>query len=219
MSRIYISHDNGIPQLGCNDCSSCDSLMGKSLCGNINRGCCHYFPEFSLAEIHRMLHLPDGRDVLDAIICHPGATVNNFNIHVKGIFHKEEYEAYINSGELLETGDIKDHTIFFRTCPFINPGTGCLFPVRFRTTVCNFFICSEMISNHEISQAAEQYIDERSRYSRWMHRESTELQHILTEYGLSLNSDLQGSLRLLAEIPLSEYEFPTLGPLEFTPGP
>lgn len=215
MGKIFIEYDYGVPQLACTDCGSCDSIMGKSLCSKMNRGCCHYFPEFTLAEIHRMLHLPDGKKALEIILNNTGTVINNFNIHARGHFDHEAYEKYTTSGKMLETGEIKDHTIFFRTCPFVKEGSGCIFPVRFRTTVCNFFICSEIAGNPQYSETFKTYIEERSRYSRWIHRESLELQHILAEYGLNLLLDFEGSLNLLSELPLSGYEFPKLEPVEY----
>lgn len=215
MGKVFIDNDNGIPQLACTGCGSCESLMGKSFCSAVSRGCCHYFPEFNLAEIHRMLHLPGGRQVLQTILQHPGTVVNPFSIHAKGYFDRISYEAYITGGQPLETGEIKDHTIFFRTCPFVEEGRGCKFPVRFRTTVCNFFICSEILEKPGLHDLSEAYLEERSRYSRWIHRESTELQHILTENGLNLVLDLERSLELLSGLALNEYEFPPLTPVEY----
>lgn len=215
MGKIFVEYDCGVPQLACTDCGSCGSVMAKSLCGTVSRGCCHYFPEFTLAEIQRMLYLPDGRKALDIILAHPGTVINNFNLHVKGYFDKEEYDHYIARGDLLETGPIKDHTIFFRACPFVVEGVGCTFPVRFRSTVCNFFICSEILDNPEYCNDFRFYIEERMRYSRWIYRESTELQHILTESGINLVVDLNGALKLLSELPLNEYEFPVLEPVEY----
>ena len=216
MGRIYIDNDNGVPQLACTDCGSCGSIMGKSFCSGASRGCCHYFPEFNLAEIHRMLHLPGGSQVLKTIMDYPGTVVNNFALHSRGYFDREGYENYIAGGQLLETGDIKDHTIFFRTCPFVREGCGCMFPARFRTTVCNFFICGEIFGKPGLEDSFRPYIEERSRYSSWVHRESLGLQHILTENGVNLALDFQASLRLLAELPLSGYEFPLLTPVEYS---
>jgi hypothetical protein len=90
-----------------------------------------------------------------------------------------------------------------------------MFPVRFRTTVCNFFICAEIIEKPELKYEFKEYIEERSRYSRWIYRESTELQHILSEKSLNLVIDLEGSFKLLSEIPMTIYEFPQLPAVEF----
>ena len=215
MGNIYIFFDHGIPQIGCTDCSSCNSLMGKSLCSIKNRGCCHYFPEFTLVDIQRMAILDSGHKTLEIILSNPGTIVNRYNIYAKGPFDKEAYEKYISSGKLLETGSIRDHTIFFRTCPFVSPGSGCKLPVRFRTTVCNFFICEEILRQADFQNVIKDYIQERSRYTRWMYRENGQLQHILEANGLDLISDFHNTINLLAELGQENYEFPMLDPVTY----
>lgn len=215
MGKVFVDEDCGVPQLGCTDCGKCSSLMGRSLCSIKDRGCCHYFPEFNLAEIHRIVKLPGGMDVLDIILGHPGATVYNYYIHVKGSFDQQGYEEYLQKGELLETGSIRDHTIFFRSCPFVKPREGCSFPPRFRTTVCNFFLCVEILENPEYQLQFREYMEERTRYSRWIYRESTELQHILMEQGVNLVTDFSRCMELLRGLPLNEYEFPRLPAVEY----
>lgn len=219
MSKIYMENDLGVPQMACDVCGKCDSIMGKSLCSIKNRGCCHYFPEFSLVDIQKMAVMDGGNDALDIILSNPGTIINHYNIYSKGQFEKEAYEKYISSGIKLETGSIKDHTIFFRTCPFVKPGSGCNLPVRFRTIVCNFFICQEILERPDLEEKFKPYLEERSRYFRWIHRENRILQHILLENGLDLISDFKGSLNLLSEVGLNVYEFPPLDPVEFDSEP
>jgi hypothetical protein len=215
MGTIFVASDNGVPQFACTACCSCNSIIGKSLCEKSNRGCCHYFPEYSIAEIHRLLHIEGGRDALEIILANPSTVINNFTLHAKGHFDRISYEKYISQGQLLETGKIEDHTIFFRTCPFVREGKGCIFPVRFRTTVCNFFVCSEIFERPDLQHEFRNYLEERTRYSRWIYRESTELQHILTENNLNLKNDIEGSFKLLLEIQPIDYEFPLLPPVDF----
>lgn len=190
-------------------------MMGKNLYGIENRGCCHYFPEFTLADIHRMVHFAGGLKALKTILGNPGTVINSYNIYAKGYFDEKGYKNYIESGNLLETGPLRDHTIFFRSCPFVEPGVGCILMPRFRTTVCNFFICREILERPDLQYEFKSYIEERSRYSRWIYRESAELQHLLAEKGVSLTSDFDMALKMLASIPLNIYEFPELPPVEY----
>lgn len=215
MGNICVEYDCGVPRLTCSDCGSCSSVMGMSLSGIGNRGCCHYFPEFTLADIHKMVHLPGGLKALKTILGNPDTVINSYNIYAKGSFDKEGYNSYIEAGELLETGSLRDHTKFFRTCPFVEPSHGCILSPRFRTTVCNFFICVEILERPELQFEFKQYIEERSRYSRWIYRESAELQHLLAEKGVSLTTDFERALKMLAEIPLTNYEFPELTPVQY----
>lgn len=215
MGSIYMNYDMGIPQTCCTDCGKCQSLMGKSLCKITNRGCCHYFPEFTLVDIQRLVTLEGGRKALDMILSNPGTIVNRYNIYSKGPFDKEAYDQYISSGNVLDAGSIQDHTIFFRTCPFVQPGTGCKLPPRFRTTVCNFFICSEILERPGYQDVFKPFLEERSRYTRWIYRESGILQHILLEQGLDLITDFAASARFLAEMDPCVYEFPVFEPVSF----
>lgn len=215
MGNICINLDMGIPQIGCTDCGKCDSIIGRSLCKIINRGCCHYFPEFTLVDIQRMATLEGGSTALDMILSNPGTIINSYNIYAKGYFEKESYDRYIASGNILDAGSIRDHTIFFRTCPFVVPSSGCKLPPRFRTTVCNFFICTEVLEYPGLQDDFKVYLEERSRYARWIYRESGILQHILAENGLNLISDFSASIKLLAEINPSCYDFPLLRPISY----
>lgn len=216
MGNIFICFDMGVPQAGCTDCGKCDSIIGKSLCEITNRGCCHNFPEFTLVDIQRMATLEGGREALDIILSNPGTIVNSYNIYSKGPFDKEAYDRYIVSDNILEAGSIKDHTIFFRSCPFVIPGSGCNLPPRFRTTVCNFFICAEILEHPDFQDDFKVFLAERSRYVRWVYRESGILQHILAENGLNLISDFSASIDLLAVMNPSCYEFPLFEPVTFT---
>jgi len=162
-----------------------------------------------------MVHYSGGLKALKTILGNPGTVINSYNIYAKGYFDQKGYNSYIEAGDLLETGPLRDHTKFFRVCPFVKPSYGCILPPCFRTTVCNFFICSEILERPDLQYEFKPYIEERSRYSRWIYRESAELQHLLAEKGISLTSDLDMALKLLAEIPLNIYEFPELPPVEY----
>lgn len=209
MSKVYLEYCNGIPRLVCTECGKCSSVMGTSMGSITGRGCCSYFPEYNLAEIQRIVKLPGGREALDIILKNPGTVINNYYIHAKGRFEKDAYEKYLAEGNPIET-PIRDHTIFFRTCPFVVPGKGCIFEPQFRSTVCNFFVCSEILERPDRSDEFQKYINERVNYSHWIYRESQELQHILIENGLNLTNNLEVSLGLLSELELSLYEFPQL---------
>lgn len=214
MGKVYLDYCEGVPRLGCTDCGGCSSVMGTSLGRVTKRGCCSYFPEFNLAEIHRLVNLPGGRLAIDKILENPGTEIHHYYIHAKGSFENQSYEEYLKKDNLVET-PIKDHTIFFRTCPFVIPEKGCIFEPQHRSTVCNFFICSEILERHDRSDEFAHYIEARTRYSRWIYKESQELQHILYENGLNLCSDFEGCLELLSELPLDVYEFPDLLPVEY----
>jgi len=164
MGKVYVDFDEGTPRYVCTECCNCNSLTGLSLCSIKTRGCCSYFPEFTLVDIQKM-------------------------------------------------GNIKDKTLFFRTCPFVKAGHGCSLPVRFRNHVCNLYLCDEIV--YSISQdSLKPYVEERSRYARWIYRENMNLEHLLRENGVSLTLDISRASEILRAASVYNYEFPYLEPVE-----
>lgn len=214
MLKVFVEIDQGVPRYVYTGCSQCSSVMGKSLCEIKNRGCCSYFPRFELTDIHRMSKSLEGLQTLNTIVKNPGTVIENYSIHAKGFFDKLGYDKYLKGEQTSEEISIKDRTIFFRACPFVKSGQGCTIPPRFRTCVCNFFICSEVLERPGFEEAFKPYIEERSRYARWLHRDNEELRHILYENKVNLLKDFDKSIKLLQEIPIIDYDFPQLEPVE-----
>jgi len=160
----------------------------------------------------------EGMKYLETIRQHPGTSIYQYHIHVKGYFDKQSYDDYIKKGDLLGENIINDHTIFFRACPFVKSGKGCTLPPRYRTVVCNFFICSEIFDRPDLKEVFEPYLNERTRYARWEHRENLELQHVLFENGLDLKNNFEDSIEVLRNTPVYNYDFPHLEPVEFDSG-
>jgi len=218
MGKVYVEYDDGVARYVCTSCHRCTSLYGTSLCKIKNRGCCFYFPEFTLVDIHRMSVTLEGLRTLEIIRRQPGAVFYSYHIHVKGYFDRQGYDEYMKKGRLLGDGSIQDHTMFFRACPFVEGGRGCTLPPRYRTIVCNFFICSEILEHPNLQAAFKPYLEERSRYARWEYREKLELQHVLMEKGLDLINNFEEAIEVLQDTPLNLYEFPPLEPVEYADG-
>lgn len=214
MEKIFVTSDEGIPQFVCTGCSQCSSLMGESLCEVINRGCCSYFPKFNLYDIHRMSLTLEGLNTLERIKSQDNTTIHDWHIHAKGFFDQYSYNKYLQSGNLINTDDIKDHSIFFKACPFVKPGYGCTLAPKFRTYVCNFFICREILDSIQPQELFNPYIDERKRYVSWVEWEVSGLKQLLSEQNLTLAKNFDECIRILQGIPLNSYEFAVLPPIE-----
>lgn len=210
MGRVFVDFDEGVPRFACTDCIQCASTMGISLCTTKNRGCCYYFPKFTLVDIHRMAVSLEGLQVLNTIVENPGTIVHDYYIHAKGTFDERAYQEYMKSGQLIGDGTIEDHSIFFKTCPFVKEGHGCTIPPRYRTYVCNFFICNEIIGGPTLHDAFEPYVAERSSYVKWIEWENASLQHVLKEHHVSLVKDFDKTIQILQKTPLNCYDFPNL---------
>ncbi|WZL74290.1 hypothetical protein QBE52_06010 [Clostridiaceae bacterium 35-E11] len=214
MDKVFVAFDQDIPRYACTFCYHCQSIWGKSLCTIKNRGCCWYYPKFTLLDIQRMVKSIDGLQVLEHIRQQPGTVIHSYIIHAKGSFDQQLYDHDLAKGQLLGEGTVEDQTIFYRTCPFVLEGSGCTLPPRFRTIVCNFFICSDILENPILQDQFKPYIEERSRYAKWVEWENLSLKHALMENQINLAENFQDVIKLLQELALNIYAFPSLIPVE-----
>lgn len=216
MANIKLKNDCGVPQYSCSSCCTCPSTCGISLTTVKNRGCCWYFPKFTLCEIHRMVKSDEGLQVLQQILKLPEVKIYNYYIHAKGSFDEDGYKNFIECGKCEEEKYKKhDHTIFFRTCPFIKEGEGCTIPVKYRSYVCNFFICDEI--NEKLKDNAEyfKYKKEMKSYARWIDWENGSIEMMLKKRNINLINNFQEVIEVLKELPLEEYEFANLKEIDF----
>lgn len=213
MITVELKLDEGIPQYDCSSCRNCQSVFGKSLCSIKNRGCCWYFPKFSLYEIHRMVKTEEGLKNLNNIISLPKTKVYNYYIHAEGYFDEAGYNEYIKNECEWDT-KIKDKTIFFRACPFVNPGIGCTLPRKYRSYVCNFFICDDILKKAEKYQEFRNYINERNSYVKWIEWENASLEALFVEQKINLINNFEEIIDILKDIPLRECEFRKLEPVK-----
>lgn len=219
MGSIYLTFDGDVPRYACTACTDCISILGKSLCNVNNRGCCWYFPKYTLLDIQRMTKSVEGLNILEHIKSQPATIINPYYIHAKGFFDKAGYDKYIrNENKENKTENESayqfDHTIFFRACLFVKSGYGCTIPPRYRTIVCNFFICNEAMEKARFADALKPYIEERSRYAAWVEWENRSLEHLLKEKGVDLVSNYETVLKILQNEPLDTYDFPKLEPVD-----
>ena len=248
MERICFSNNEGIPQYSCSTCYRCNSIFGKSLCEIKKRGCCWYYPKFTLYEIHKMVKDKDGLATLNKILNLPNTIIYNYYIHCKGFFDSESYELFVNSNgtsslkfatdfEIKEVNEsiikeenlhtyeeydiqevnslekpkvIKDVSMFFRACPFIEPGKGCSLDIKYRSFICNFFICDEITEKLDNNSEFKRYIEERDNYIRWIEWENSSLESLLRQQKLNLVNNLNEVIETLKGINLNEYNFPEL---------
>lgn len=215
MGKIYVDFDEEIPRYACTSCFNCTSIMGESHCKIKNRGCCWYFPKFTLFEIQRMSKTLEGLQTLNTIIKTPSSTIYQYYIHTKGYFDSEGYSKYIHEEFHFRENLPKDSTIFFRACPFVIDSKGCTLPPKYRTHICNFFICDEIIKEAESNDIYKKYIKERASYSRFVDWENSSLKRVLIENNTNLISNFEKTIKLLQSIPITEYEFPHLEPIEY----
>lgn len=206
---LYVAFHDNIPQYGCGYCNNCSSLFGTSLCKIKNRGCCFYFPKFTLYDIHKMVQSPQGEDILNFILTNNNTEIYHYYIHSKGYFEEESYNK--NKNTLNEDlCKVEDKTIFFRACPFVKEGMGCTIPAKFRSNVCNFFICDEVKSKLSSSPLFQKYEEECRKYSSFIKWENDGLELMLRHMNLDLINNFNQCINILKDLPLNQYEFPNI---------
>ncbi|MDS0526047.1 hypothetical protein NNC19_10180 [Clostridium sp. SHJSY1] len=209
MVEVDFNIDHEVPQYSCNSCYNCQSVFGTSLCEVKNRGCCWYFPKFTLHEIHKMVKSEEGMKILKNILSLPKVKIYNHYIHAEGYFDKEGYKKFINSEEGYES-EVKDKTIFFRACPFVKSGKGCTLPKMYRSYVCNFFICEEIVKQVQKDEKFNSYIKERDSYVHWVDWENRSLEMLLNDSKINLINNFEQVVELLKNTPLRVYELKSL---------
>ncbi|NLM09255.1 MAG: hypothetical protein GX213_00405 [Clostridiaceae bacterium] len=213
MAFIYIDFDEGIPRLAYSGCSRCSSLIGVSLSQIKNRGCCYYSPKFYPVEIQRMCHSEEGLAVLDSIISMPDTVIHDDHILVKGSYDIILHEKMMKDGLVPLGGNVTDTSVFFRTCPFVRSGSGCTLSPRYRSYVCNFFICSEILDNPDYKDKLKPYLRERENYIRFLEWENNQLIMAMRGEGLTFRKNLNGAIEFLKNIGINQYDFPKLEPI------
>ncbi|MBP3915193.1 MULTISPECIES: hypothetical protein [unclassified Clostridium] len=139
------------------------------------------------------------------------------------LYEDEEYEIYkeYDNQDLIERKQIKkprvikDVSMFFRSCPFVISGKGCTLNSQYRSYVCNFFICDEIVENLYNNNEFKKYTEERDNYIRWIEWENSSLQSLLIENNINLINNFDEVIKVLQRIQLNEYEFPNLDEITF----
>ena len=137
--------------------------------------------------------------------------IYNYYIVVKSNFDKESYENFIKyHSDILESKNVEDKTMFFKSCRFVEEGVGCTISAEYRNHVCNLFICDEIIEELKKNEAFKAYLDERNNYVRWITWENDSLQSMLAHQNLNLINNFNEIVDIFKEIPLDNYEFTKL---------
>ena len=86
---------------------------------------------------------------------------------------------------------------------------------QYRSYVCNFFICDEIVENLDNNNEFKKYTEERDNYIRWIEWENSSLQSLLIENNINLINNFDEVIKVLQRIQLDEYEFPNLDEITF----
>ncbi|MGL4774217.1 MAG: hypothetical protein ACRC2K_11670 [Clostridium sp.] len=207
--KLSIEFDKDISRYSCDSCSRCASEIGTSYCNPKYRGCCFYFPKFNLVDIQRMLQDEEGEKTLNKILSHKGTIINKYHLHAIGSFDELSYNEFMKTYEEKDNS-LEDKTLYFKSCPFVVDGVGCTIPPRFRTPVCNYFLCKEIKTKAKNQDLIKAYEKEASSFYKWYDYENESLKYILIEEGLNLQTNLQKTFKILKKEGRNIYEFPPI---------
>ncbi|MGN0145170.1 MAG: hypothetical protein ACI398_09305 [Clostridium sp.] len=213
MNNIILYSNKDVPQYLYDNCGKCSSLFSISLCSKHNRGCCWYFPKFTLYEIHKMVKSEKGLAVLNRILKLPKVEIFNYYIHAIGYFDESSYKKFLKSKKS-RNYKVHDKSMFFRECPFVKEGCGCTIDPQYRSYICNLFICDEVLEKVKDNPDYDSYIKERENFVRWIDWENTSIQMMLEEQNLNLIHHMDKVIEILKELPFEHYEFPELNPIK-----
>lgn len=204
--NIYYEVTNNTPIFKCSSCKNCTSMESTNML-NINRGCCFYFPKYSLIDIKNIINFK--KDFLFKLIRKKNVTVNNYFIEVAGTFDKTAYQRFIKntSEEELSKYTGFDKTLFFKKCFFITP-KGCSIDFRLRPHQCNLYLCRKLAESS--NYLLKNYSKERKDYFAYCNYIDITLSQYLKDNLLTLKNNFKQSVNFLEKIKIDNFFFSKL---------
>lgn len=141
-SLSYEFHNN-IPVFKSNFCGKCSGVLeSTSLINETMRGCCWYFPKYTLVDIKNIVS--HGRiDFIYSLLRLQNSHISQYFIEVIGRF---DNQSFLNYSHTTENNKDFDNKLFFRLCPFCG-FHGCSIDFSLRPHPCNLYLCRTMIEN------------------------------------------------------------------------
>ncbi|MFL0249315.1 hypothetical protein ACJDT4_02690 [Clostridium neuense] len=197
---------NNTPIFKCSFCKNCTSMEGTNMLG-IKRGCCFYFPKYSLVDIKNIIKFK--KDFLFNLITKKNVIIHDYFIEVKGTFDKTAYNNFWENhteDDLLKYGDF-DTSLFFKKCFFITP-KGCSIDFRLRPHQCNLYLCRKLSKSSKYLR--KNYSRERKDYFAYCNYIDITLSQYLKDNLLTLKNNFKQSVNFLEKIKIDNFFFSKL---------
>lgn len=197
---------NNTPIFKCSFCKNCTSMESTNMLG-IKRGCCFYFPKYSLMDIKNIISFK--KDFLFKLIANENVITHDYFIEVKGTFDKTAYINFLKNSteeELSKYGNF-DKTLFFKKCFFIT-SKGCSIDFRLRPHQCNLYLCRKLAENHD--HMCQKYSRERKDYFAYCNYINIMLTEYLEDEHLTLKGNFKQSVNFLEKIDIDNFSFSKL---------
>lgn len=192
----YHFEDN-IPLFRCSICGKCEGFIESKSFINKNRGCCWYFPKYTLMDIKNIISI--GReDFIRKLKKLDNVYISSFYLEVRGYFDEEGF----NKMDFDEEFDF-DVKLFFRLCPFWQEN-GCKIDYKLRPHPCNLYLCREVIEL--CKQSYSEFSKERKDYFSYMNYFNELLKRELIEKNLDLLKDFEATLKFIKKYEVPKFE-------------
>lgn len=203
---------NNTPIFKCNYCGHCSKEMeATSLTSVKNRGCCWYFPKYTLFNIKNILNMGK-EDFIISILNNKNSHISSYSIEIKGSFDGEKYEKFIKENEHIE--HCFDYKLFFRNCSFVTD-KGCSLDFSLRPHPCNLYLCRNVISS--CGEYYSPFSRERKDYFSYCNYYNDYLKYSLIDKNLDLISSPLATLEFLKNISIPTFQPNKIDSIVFNP--
>jgi hypothetical protein len=202
MFTLSYEFKNNIPVFHCNICGHCNNFIESTSHINVNRGCCWYFPKYTLMDIKNIINV--GKiDFIYSLFKNTKAAISQYFIQVQGFYDKNKYNTYNENNLPISNFDSK---LFFKSCPFIGE-RGCTINFQLRPHPCNLYLCREVIK--ESGELYKKYSLERKDYYSYCNYFNESLKYELIDNNTDLLQNASKSLNIIEKT-----DVPTYDPME-----
>ena len=214
MHKLEYKFSNNIPNFSCNFCGNCSSFVESVSYASIkNRGCCWYFPRYTLMDIKNIIG-SGNKEFIHKLLNMKDSKIAQYHIDVYGEFDEESYKEFLHNN-IHEARDF-DYKLFFRLCPFATTA-GCSLEFKLRSHPCNFYLCREVLEM--CGSSYDVYSEERKDYYSYCNYFSETLKYALIDNGVSLVDNPLKALEIIEATDIPDFLPRKLSPINFNAHP
>ncbi|BDR70514.1 hypothetical protein K144313037_19260 [Clostridium tetani] len=212
MHKLEYEFVNNTPIFKCNYCGHCSKeIEATSFTSVKNRGCCWYFPKYTLLNIKNILNVGKENFII-SLLNNKNSNISSYFIEVKGSFEEKEYDKFMRENEYTE-GSF-DYKLFFRKCSFVTD-KGCSLDFSLRPHPCNLYLCRNIINNCDKDYSS--FSRERKDYFSYCNYYNEYLKYALMDKNLDLISAPLATLEFLKTISIPNFEPSEIKSIVFNP--